>query len=43
MSAEINPVTVAIFIFALFALLKLKLEVIWIIPVSGVVGLLAFS
>lgn len=43
MSTEINLVTAAIFIFAMFALLKLKLEVIWIIPVSGVVGLLAFS
>ncbi len=43
MSAEINLITIAIFIFAMFALLKLKLEVIWIIPVSGVVGLLAFS
>lgn len=43
MSAEINLITIAIFIFAMFALLKLKLEVIWIIPVSGIVGLLAFS
>lgn len=43
MSAEINLITIAIFIFSMFALLKLKLEVIWIIPVSGVVGLLAFS
>lgn len=43
MSAEINPVTIAIFIFAMFALLKLKLEVVWIIPVSGMIGLLAFS
>jgi len=42
MSAEINLVTVLIFIFAMFALLKLKLEVFWIIPVAGVVGLLAF-
>jgi len=43
MSAEINFVTVAIFIFSMFALLKLKLEVFWIIPIAGVVGLLAFS
>jgi len=43
MSAEINFVTVTIFIFSMFALLKLKLEVFWIIPIAGVVGLLAFS
>ena len=43
MSAEINPVSIAIFIFAMLALLKFKLEVVWIIPVSGLVGLLAFS
>ncbi len=43
MSAEINLVTIMIFILSMFALLKLKLEVFWIIPVAGVVGLLAFS
>lgn len=43
MSAEINFITVAIFMSAIFALLKLKLEVVWIIPVAGLVGLLAFS
>jgi len=43
MSAEINVVTVAIFIASMFALLKIKLEVFWIIPIAGVVGLLAFS
>jgi len=43
MSAEINLVTVMIFILSMFALLKLKLEVFWIIPIAGVVGLLAFS
>jgi len=42
-SAEINFITVAIFVFSMFALLKLKLEVFWIIPIAGVVGLLAFS
>lgn len=43
MSAEINVVTIAIFAGSMFALLKLKLEVVWIIPVSGLIGLLAFS
>jgi len=43
MSAEINLVTVSIFIASMFALLKLKLEVFWIIPIAGAVGLLAFS
>ncbi len=43
MSAEINLVTVTIFILSMFALLKLKLEVFWIIPIAGVVGFLAFS
>ena len=43
MSAEINLITVMIFLFSMFALLKLKFEVFWIIPISGVVGLLAFS
>jgi len=43
MSSEINVITVAIFAAAMFALLKLKLEVVWIIPVSGLIGLLAFS
>jgi len=42
-SADINLVTVMIFIFSMFALLKLKLEVFLIIPIAGVVGLLAFS
>lgn len=43
MSAEINLITIAIFTFTMFAMLKLKLEVIWIIPTSGIIGLLAFS
>lgn len=42
-SAEINPVTITIFVLAMFALLKLKLEVFWIIPIAGMIGLLAFS
>lgn len=43
MSAEISVVSVLIFFVSMFALLKLKLEVFWIIPIAGVVGLLAFS
>jgi len=43
LSADINLITIAIFVFAMFALLKLKLEVFWIIPIAGIVGLLAFS
>ncbi len=43
MSSDINMVTLSIFTASLLALLVLKLEVIWIIPVSGIVGLVAFS
>ena len=43
MSSDINTVTLSIFGVSLFALLVMKLEVVWIIPVSGVIGLLAFS
>ena len=43
MSAEINAVTISIFVASMIALLKFKLEVVWIIPVSGLIGLLAFS
>jgi len=43
MSAETSLISVVIFIAAIIALLKFKLEVVWIIPASGIVGLLAFS
>lgn len=43
MSSEINAITVGIFLLALIALLKFKLEVAWIIPVSGLIGFIAFS
>ena len=43
LSAEASYVSAIIFVLALFALLKLKLEVVWIIPLSGIFGLLAFS
>ena len=37
-SAEPNLISVGIFIIALTALLKFKIEVAWIIPVSGIAG-----
>ena len=43
LSAENSLVSVAIFMVSIFALLKLKLEVVWIIPAAGLVGLLAFA
>lgn len=43
LSAEASYVSAIIFAVALFALLKLKLEVVWIIPLSGIFGLLAFT
>ncbi|MCW8935264.1 MAG: chromate efflux transporter [Gammaproteobacteria bacterium] len=43
MSSEINVVTSGIFILSMIALLKFKLEVVWIIPASGLIGLIAFS
>ncbi len=42
LSAEQNWVSVAIFVLALLALLKLKLEVVWIIPTAGLAGLLLY-
>lgn len=43
MSSEINAITGGIFLLALVALLKFKLEVAWIIPASGLIGFIAFS
>ncbi|ABM04067.1 chromate transporter, chromate ion transporter (CHR) family protein [Psychromonas ingrahamii 37] len=43
LSAEYNLISLAIFIVSIFALLKLKLEVVWIIPLAGITGLLAFT
>jgi len=43
MSSEVNAITGGIFFLALIALLKFKLEVAWIIPVSGLIGFIAFS
>jgi len=43
MSSEVNVITGGIFFLALIALLKFKLEVAWIIPVSGLIGFIAFS
>lgn len=43
MSAENSYISVLIFITAMIALLKFKVEVVWIIPASGVVGLLVFT
>ena len=42
MSAEINTITIAIFLVSLFALIKLKLEVAWIIPAAGLTTFLAY-
>jgi len=43
MSAEASLISVVIFITAMLALLKFKLEVVWIIPASGIIGLIAFA
>lgn len=43
MSAENSYISVVIFIAAIFALLRFKLEVVWIIPASGIIGFLAFT
>jgi len=43
MSAETSLISVVIFIAAMIALLKFKLEVVWIIPASGIIGLIAFA
>lgn len=43
MSAESSFISVAIFLAAIIALLKFNLEVVWIIPAAGLIGLLAFA
>jgi len=43
MTTEINYITLAIFITSMIALLKFKVEVVWIIPASGLIGLVAYS
>ena len=43
MSTEINVVTGGIFLLSIIALIRFKLEVVWIIPVSGLIGFIAFS
>jgi len=43
MSTEINMVTSGIFLLSIIALIKFKLEVVWIIPTSGLIGFIAFS
>ncbi|MFW2371806.1 MAG: chromate efflux transporter [Gammaproteobacteria bacterium] len=42
LSSELHWATALIFIVALLALLKLKLEVVWIIPVAGITGFLLY-
>lgn len=42
LSSEQHWATVLIFIAALFALLKVKLEVVWIIPAAGLTGFLLY-
>lgn len=42
LSAEQNLVSAAIFLAALLALLKFKIEVAWIIPAAGIIGYLAY-
>lgn len=42
LSAEQHWATALIFIAALFALVKIKLEVVWIIPVAGLTGFLMY-
>ncbi len=41
MIADINFITITIFVVSLFALMKLKLEVAWIIPAAGLTTFLA--
>jgi len=41
-SAEQNWISAVIFVVALLSLVKFKLEVAWIIPVSGVIGFLLY-
>jgi chromate transporter len=41
-SAEQNWISIAILITALLALIKFKIEVAWIIPVSGLIGFLLY-
>ena len=41
-SAEQNWISAAIFLAALIALMKLKIEVVWIIPASGLLGFLLY-
>ena len=43
MSTEINAVTSGIFILSIIALIKFKIEVLYVIPLSGLIGLIAFS
>ena len=43
MSSELNIITAVLFVTAMIALLQFKLEVVWIIPASGIIGLVAFS
>lgn len=42
LSSELHWATAIIFIVALLALMKLKLEVVWIIPAAGITGLLLY-
>ncbi|VAW59439.1 Chromate transport protein ChrA [hydrothermal vent metagenome] len=42
MIADINYITISIFILSLFALMKLRLEVAWIIPAAGLTTFLAY-
>lgn len=42
MSAEINETSIIIFVASLISLLYFKLEVVWVIPAAGLVGLLTF-
>lgn len=41
-TTDMSWATLLVFAVALFALLKLKLEVVWIIPSAGIAGLLLF-
>ncbi len=42
MTAEKNIISLLLFISAIVALLKFKLEVVWIIPVAGLIGLVSY-
>lgn len=42
-STELNVISGVLFVLAMIALLKFKLEVVWVIPVSGIIGLVAFA